>query len=204
MAKITPQKVHRRKSLAEKRQDRRGKPLVVVTKRCEIVSFDVGGKLYRFCASLLAKYPSTKLAAMYQQMVNKEKSDWILESSDSESDNNEVVFLEGNLERFQYVLDYMRRRYDIMYLPNTVSKEAFLNDLDSYGFDDVDPSTILVQGEKVTNLEHFEDLLAIERELKASLSKIKKRKFDNLEGNLEGLMERIRKRKLKIENERDA
>ena len=192
MAKITPQKVDRRC----------GKP--VTNRRCEIASFDVGGKLYRFCASLLAKYPSTKLAAMYQQMVNKEKSDWILESSDSESDNNEVVFLEGNLERFQYVLDYMRRRYDIMYLPNTVFKEAFLNDLDSYGFDDVDPSTILVQGEKVTNLEHFEDLLAIERELKASLSKIKKRKFDNLEGNLEGLMERIRKRKLKIENERDA
>ena len=188
MAKITPQQVDRRKSLVAKRQE-----------FCEIVSFDVGGKLYRFCASLLAKYPSTKLARIYKKKRNR-----ILESSDSESDNNDVVFLDGNPDRFQYVLDYMRRRYDIMYLPNTVSKEAFLNDLDSYGFDAVDPSTILVQGEKVTNLEHFEDLLALEREVKTALSKIKKRKFDNLEGNLEGLMERIRKRKLKIENERDA
>ena len=41
-------------------------------------------------------------------------------------------------------------------------------------------------------------------QLNIALKKVQKRKFDNLEGNLEGLLERIRKRKLQIENERDA
>lgn len=58
-------------------------------------------------------------------------------------DQNEElpVFIDRNGDRFQYVLDYMRDGKKLS-LPVTISKEAFLNDLKYYGFENVDANNV--------------------------------------------------------------
>jgi len=93
----------------------------------DTVQLDVGGHLFKVSRSLLEQHPDTMLARLV--------------SDDWQNDDNKdgTHFIDRNGERFQYVLDYMRDQK--VYLPLTVSKEAFLLDLQYFGFD-VDDSPV--------------------------------------------------------------
>ena len=53
---------------------------------------------------------------------------------------DQPVFINRDGGRFKYVLDWMRDGRVI--IPMEVTKDALLNDLHYYGFDDADPLTI--------------------------------------------------------------
>jgi len=92
------------------------------------VRFNVGGKLYEVSRSLIESFPSTMLARMVSET-------W-------QDDSEATLFIDRDGERFRYCLDYMRDGK--VSLPLTVSKGAFLQDLDYYGFEDVDPNLVNV------------------------------------------------------------
>jgi BTB/POZ domain len=92
----------------------------------DIITFDIGGKIYRASKSILAKYPGTML--------------YIAASGIEESNHDKPIFIDGNGERFQYVLDYIRFRK--VELPSHIGIESFVNDLDYYGFVHVDQEQV--------------------------------------------------------------
>jgi hypothetical protein len=55
-------------------------------------------------------------------------------------DPEATLFIGRSGERFEYSLDYMRA--DKVWLPLIISKEAFLDDLEFYGFEDIDHGKI--------------------------------------------------------------
>ena len=92
------------------------------------IRLNVGGKHYEVPLSLFEIYPETMLARLVDMTwQNKTKK-------------NEVLFIDRNGDRFQYVLDYMRDRR--VHLPMTVSSSAFQSDLEYYGFDNVKQASI--------------------------------------------------------------
>jgi hypothetical protein len=90
------------------------------------VKFNVGGRYYEVSRSLIEKFPSTMLARMTSETWQK--------------DPEATLFVERDSDRFRFCLDHMRA--DKMWLPLNIPKEAFLDDLDFYGFEDVDPRKI--------------------------------------------------------------
>ena len=90
------------------------------------VKFDVGGRLYKVSRASIEKFPSTMLARMISETWQK--------------DPEVTLFIDRDSDRFRFCLDYMRA--DKVWLPLNIPKEAFLDDLDFYGFEDVDPHKI--------------------------------------------------------------
>lgn len=93
--------------------------------RSREVRFDVGGHHYKVSRSMLELYPHTMLARLISD-------DW--NNSNNDDDKN-VIFIDRNGHRFQYVLDFMRDQE--VNLPVTESIEAIMNELEYYGFDNV-------------------------------------------------------------------
>jgi hypothetical protein len=91
------------------------------------VKFDVGGRLYKVSRASIEKFPSTMLARMISETWQK--------------DPEATLFIDRDSDRFRFCLDYMRAP-DKVWLPLNIPKEAFLDDLDFYGFQDVDPRKI--------------------------------------------------------------
>jgi hypothetical protein len=90
------------------------------------VKFNVGGRHYEVSRSLIERFPETMLAKMVSETWQK--------------DPEATLFIDENGDRFQYCLDYMRRKE--VWIPLSVPKEALLQDLDYYGFENVDPGKI--------------------------------------------------------------
>jgi hypothetical protein len=133
------------------------------------VRFNVGGKTYEVAQSLLEQHPDTMLARiasntwrpggdddnndvdtnLEMQKGKKRKVD--NGSNESEEKKNDEAadgksqdfFIERDGERFRYCLDYMRDGGTVN-LPPTIPKDALLQDLTYYGFQDIDPSKIFV------------------------------------------------------------
>jgi hypothetical protein len=57
-----------------------------------------------------------------------------------QTDPAATIFINGDGERFRYVLDYLRK--GSISLPLTVPKQAILTDLEYYGFENVNPNEI--------------------------------------------------------------
>jgi len=89
-----------------------------------IVRYNVGGRTFHISCELVARHPFTKLADM---------SAW--------DDDSKSIFMDGNSERFEYVLDYVR--IGEVVLPSTISKAALLRDLQYYGFQNVPPNAVV-------------------------------------------------------------
>jgi len=96
-----------------------------------IVSFDVGGRVYKVRRSLLESFPNTLLARLVAD-------EW------QGDDESKPIFIDRDSDRFRYCLDYMRDDQAVA-LPHTESKSAFLKDLEYYGFENVDPKRITVE-----------------------------------------------------------
>ena len=99
-----------------------------MTSREETVSFNVGGRIYEVRHSLLDMYPNTILA-------RSASDEWKNEA------DSQPIFLDRDSERFRYCLDYMRDGN--VELPPTESREAFIQELEYFGFDAVDPNKIV-------------------------------------------------------------
>jgi hypothetical protein len=85
------------------------------------VHFNVGGTHYEVSRSLIESFPDTMLARICSETWQKD-----------DEDGNEPIFIDRDSERFRYVLDYMRDTK--VSLPLSISKEAFLRDLQYFGF----------------------------------------------------------------------
>lgn len=126
------------------------------------VCFDVGGTVYKVSRSLLEMYPHTMLARMASE-------EWQPKDADGRA-NPKPLFIDRDGERFRYCLDYMRDG-GVVSLPFTVSREAFLNDLLYYGFDEVDPDAVAVRGGIVAFKSSYDYLTSLCKERKiAALS----------------------------------
>ena len=88
----------------------------------------MGGRIYEVRRSLLDMYPNTILA-------RSASDEWKNEA------DSQPIFLDRDSERFRYCLDYMRDGKVV--LPPTESREAFIQELEYFGFDAVDPNKIV-------------------------------------------------------------
>lgn len=92
------------------------------------VTFNVGGIIYQVRRSLLEDHPNTLLARSASKL-------WTDNGNSGKS-----IFFDQDGQRFRFCLEYMRN--GTVQLPLTESKVALLNDLQYYGFEDVDPDSI--------------------------------------------------------------
>jgi hypothetical protein len=96
------------------------------SRRCTTVTFNVGGQIYEISHDIVMSYPDTMLARIASET-------W-------QEDRTATIFIDGDVERFRYVLDYLRT--GSILLPLTVPKPAILKDLEYYGFENVNPNDI--------------------------------------------------------------
>jgi hypothetical protein len=78
------------------------------------VKFNVGGQIYEISRDIVMSHPGTMLARIASETWQK--------------DPTETIFINGDGERFRYVLDYLRT--GSIFLPLTVPKPAVLKDLE--------------------------------------------------------------------------
>jgi hypothetical protein len=95
------------------------------------IKFNVGGTMYEVSQSLLQHFPNTMLARAASETWSKKTNV-----------KNDPIFIDRNGERFAYVLDYMRDNKIV--LPLSVTKEAMMDDLSYYGFDNIESIPISV------------------------------------------------------------
>jgi hypothetical protein len=107
----------------EARMDKSDDGSEEATKR---IKFNVGGQIYEISRDIVMSHPDTMLARITSETWQK--------------DPTETIFINGDGERFRYVLDYLRT--GSICLPLTVPKPAILKDLEYYGFENVNPDDI--------------------------------------------------------------
>ena len=84
-----------------------------------VITFDVGGRVYKLSRALLESFPDTMLSR--------------LASDTWQPDPTQTIFIDRNGDRFQYCLDYLRD--NVISLPLTVSKKAVIIELEYFGID---------------------------------------------------------------------
>ena len=136
------------------------------------VEFDVGGTVYKVSKSLLEQHPDTMLTRMASETWNKRDKDGSIKQS-------KPLFIERNGKRFQFVLDYMRDGKVSLPIYQEVTKESMLQELEYYGFVDIDSGAIegSLQGEDMDKFavsvnETFQSALKIQ-ESALEIEKIK-------------------------------
>ena len=97
------------------------KSTTTTSKKESMVRLNVGGQRYDVPKSLFDLYPSSMLS----RLVSKEWG----------HDDDDIIFIDRNGYRFQYVLDYMRDQE--VNLPMTESIEATKRELEYYGLEGV-------------------------------------------------------------------
>ncbi len=95
------------------------------------VRYNVEGRVFQISHELVQRHPTTKLAIMAKQQQQQQQQ-W---------NNSDGIFLDGNSDRFSYVLDYVRTGQ--VMLPATISKAALLQDLHFYGFEHIPPDAVI-------------------------------------------------------------
>lgn len=104
-----------------------------------VVTFNIGSIRYQVSKELLNKYSNTMLYTVAVEM---------------ETSNDDVpIFIDGNSERFPFVLDYMR--YHKVELPSFIGKESLLKDLDYYGFQNIQFNDIDTLLQKIKRKERL-------------------------------------------------
>ncbi len=82
------------------------------------IKLNVGGYKYEESPSVFQAYPDSKL---WQKILDHQAKF----SPDTE------IFIRGNGTMFHFVMDYLRN--DRVFLPVTISRETFMNELTHYG-----------------------------------------------------------------------
>jgi BTB/POZ domain len=106
------------------------------------IKFNVGGTRYEVSQSVLDRYPDSMLrkisSSVWQDGAMDEKT--------------EEIFIDRSGGRFEYVLDYMRDSR--VELPLSIPKGQLLSDMDFFGIDYGDGSTIVLSVSKPNDLFH--------------------------------------------------
>lgn len=128
------------------------------------VEFDVGGTVFKVSKSLLEQHPDTMLARMASDTWNKSEND-------EASNESKPLFIERNGSRFQFVLDYMRDGKVSLRVFQEVTKESVLQELEYYGFVNIDPDcvNVVLMEEEVGKLtvsakNQFQNALILQRQ----------------------------------------
>jgi len=82
-----------------------------------VLHYNVGGRVFMISRELVDRHPTTKLAILAK--IQEYES--------------EVLFFDGNSERFEYLLDYVR--FGKVVLLINISIAVVREDLDFYGFE---------------------------------------------------------------------
>jgi hypothetical protein len=106
------------------------------------INFNVGGTKYEVSDSLLDRYPDS--------MLRKISSDTWQEGATDKS--TEEIFIDRDGERFHYVLDYLRD--SCVELPMSIPKGQLVADLDYFGIEYGDGSTITLSVANPKDLSH--------------------------------------------------
>ena len=101
----------------------------IIMSEPETYSFDVRGRIFKVRRSLLESFPQTMLARAASEVWNQQQE--------------QASFVDRDPDLFRYCLDYMRNGQRV-HLPFTESKAALLDEMEYYGFQDVDPSSISI------------------------------------------------------------
>lgn len=92
------------------------------------VKLNVGGQFYEVARTTIDRHPNTMLCNLVSQRWQPDE-------------NDEPLFIDRNGHRFQFVLDWMRDGE--VNLPVTESYEAFRQELEYFGFTNVEDSSII-------------------------------------------------------------
>ena len=111
----------------------------------ETIKFNVGGVMYEVSQSLLSHFPNTMIARAASETWNKS-------GKNNNNGTNVPIFMDRNGERFAYILDYMRDNKITLPLQN-ITREGIIDDLNYYGFDNVEtiPITSTIPGPGTLN-----------------------------------------------------
>ncbi len=94
----------------------------------EVVRLDVGGTKFKVSRSLIEQYPNTMLARL------------VSDTWQQQHHRDHEVFIDRDGETFRLVLTYMRDRK--VFVPMKLAKRTILQELEYFGFEDVDESVI--------------------------------------------------------------
>lgn len=92
-----------------------------------IVTFDVGGKIFKTSRSCLQNHEGTH---MLERLVS--------DTWQKDKDHTKPIFIDRDGDTFAYVLNYLR--YGRVTLPDTIPEDMFLLDLDFYGIEPTEDS----------------------------------------------------------------
>ncbi|KAL3917193.1 MAG: hypothetical protein SGILL_004827, partial [Bacillariaceae sp.] len=133
------------------------------------VRFNVGGRVYEVARSTVEQYPDTMLARMIDTTWKHEHYK-----------PGDMIYIDRNGNRFQYVLDYMRD--GTVHLPVTECYAAIAHELDYFGFENVGPKKVvqgtLEGGRIMTSISGnvSEELDSIDKDIQDLETKIKSSK----------------------------
>jgi len=121
------------------------------------IRYNVGGQIFEVSHAAVNRHPTTIMAKKAVEF--------------SQNGSAAAIFIDGNAERFGYVLDYLRCGHVV--LPSNIPKAVLLQDLNYYGFqfismDNVDDSSALVGAlAQIVRLEeeHKRDLEKLDVEI---------------------------------------
>ncbi len=129
------------------------------------IRYNVGGQIFEVSHDVVNRHPTTILA--------ERAAEFSLSSSADD------IFIDGNAERFGYVLDYLRTGRAV--LPSNIPKSALLRDLKIYGFKNVDPNHINAINAsadavlQVTKLQEYYKQVSKERDADIAALQLKRR-----------------------------
>lgn len=92
-----------------------------------MLTFDVGGKLYRISKDVLCRFPGTLLYKLASEVDHHN-------NHNNRNNDHDPIYIDGNGRRFPYVLAYMRDPNNELELPPTICRQAFFHDMEYYGF----------------------------------------------------------------------
>jgi len=131
-----------------------------------VVTFDVGGQIFKVSAQLVRSKPKTLLAILLQH---------------AENGLSKPIYVDGPSERFHFILDWYR--YNAIHIPRSVSLSALLQDARHFQL----PDEVIVNG-VARNVKTHDVAQQVGRELTAGIIS----RWPGFQNFFQELLERIR------------
>jgi len=131
-----------------------------------VVTFDVGGQIFKVSAQLVRSKPKTLLAILLQH---------------AENGLSKPIYVDGPSERFPFILDWYR--YNAIHIPRSVSLAALLQDARHFQL----PDEVIVNG-VARNVKTHDTAQQVSRGLTAGIIS----RWPGFQNFFEELLERIR------------